>query len=323
MQPHPDEGTLAQAIDLLLDCATPHGRARILLDAVLDEGLATAAGLWRHAGRGPVQAWHPILSRGPAACLPTLAQVVAVTRGELPGELAMRGLVLTPPDDPDFALTLGEAEASADQLAQLQGLLAVWAAIERADRVTGEELLDALVAPTPADEQAGTIQLPAPDELDELLACFLAQGEPSRASAGALAEHLEFELARRVGPDTRVRWSAATVPPAPLQEEDLEDLVDHLLDGLVEGARQLAITLQPSDDLPGLCLVLESDRGWPPSLGALTTGTSREPRPATGLALAQAMARAHGGSLTMARSAFGGLRLTLWLPAAGSAPEAA
>ena len=104
MQPPRDESTLGRAMDHLLDCASPTERARILLDAVLEDGLAQAAGLWRRVGRGPVRAWHPVLSRGPASCLPTLSQLEAVLRGDLDRELPLRGLVLSPADDGEFAL---------------------------------------------------------------------------------------------------------------------------------------------------------------------------------------------------------------------------
>ncbi len=311
MQPPRDESTLGRAMDRLLDCGSPIERARILLDAVLEDGLAQAAGLWCHVGRGPVRAWHPLLSRGPASCLPTLAQVEAVVAGDLAPELALRGLVLTPPDQNDFALSLGEVDASEDRLAELEGLLSIWAAIERAEELSSADILDALPAPAPAEVEISA-QI---DELEQLLNRFV-EDEPSRSGGGALGDVLEYELACRVGIDTEVRWRMDEVPAIGLGEEQLDDLVQNLLGDLTDGARRVRVELGPTPpDMPGALLVIESDVGWPPTLGG-SWGTDGG---CAGLPLAIAELAAAGGSLGIERSTWGGLRLTAWLPAVDGA----
>ena len=318
MQPPRDESTLGRAMDRLLDCGSPFERARILLDAVLDDGLASAAALWRRVGGGPVRAWHPLVSRGAASCLPTLDQVDAASSSELNRELPLRGLVLFPANDHDIALALGEVEASADRLAEVEGLLSVWAAIEHAEQLSSAELLDALPAPTPhsgsnTDETLGDLDAQL-DELWELLDRSTQAEEQHQplCTGTELAEVLEFELARRLGVDTEVRWRMDEVPDVALDDELLSDLTANLLEGLDEHTRRVRVELGPSSPtMPGAILVIESDTGWPPSLGGLPTDEGH------GLALAAAELADLGGSLGIEQGPWRGLRLTAWIPARG------
>ncbi|MDF1798524.1 MAG: ATP-binding protein [Planctomycetota bacterium] len=315
-----DESTLSRAIDLLLDCGSPTARAGILLDAVLKAGLAQAGSLWRRVGTGEVRAWHPLLSRGEAACLPTLAQVEAVTSGELDKELGARRLVLTPVDDQDFALALGEVDGGEWDLSELEALLAIWSAIERAEDLGTPSLLDALPGPSPKDAQ------PAPDELTAMLAealdpqTFAEFFGPLDPSPTAFEEILEFEVARLLGPDTQLDFQVDQTPQLALDEEALEDLVRNLLEGLDDSTRRIRIQLSASDQvMPGALLVIESDSGWPPSLGGLSRGRSQgSGRELAGLSLAVADLHRCGGSMRLERSTWGGLQTTCWLPASGS-----
>ena len=310
--PH-DESTLSRAIDLLLDCGSPNARAGILLDAVLNAGLASAASLWRRIGTGEVRAWHPLLSRGPASCLPTLAQVEAVASGDLDKDLGARRLVLTPVEDQDFALALGEVEGGEWDLAELEALLVIWSSIERAEDLGTPSLLDALPGPSAQDAQ------PAPDELTSLLAealdpeTFAEFFGPLDSNATAIEEILEFEVARLLGPDAELDFQVDGTPALILDEEALEDLVRNLLEGLDADTQRVRIRLSSSEEkMPGALLVIESDSGWPPSLDGRHDKRSTE---LAGLSLAVADLHRCGGSLRLERSVWGGLQTTCWVPA--------
>lgn len=303
--PREDE-MVHQAIELLLDCGTAVERTRVLLETVLESGLAASAALWRQVGRGAVRAWHPVLARGQAALLPTLAELRAVVDGELDAELGRGRCVLLPIGTSEFALTLGGCSPDSEvELAE--SLLQVWLAVEIADAGgCSEELIDALPPLTEAAREHPT------SAAARLLGRARADVPPGRE----LEQFLEGEAGWMLGPGVSFEVHVEDLPALEVDplwlEALLRDLLSHAAAGQTRRSERVRVAItDTSEQLAGIQVSIEDDAGWPPSLASRPSG-----RRSTGLFSAAAALTAVGGSLRLDSSPLGGVRIVAWLPAA-------
>jgi signal transduction histidine kinase len=99
------------------------------------------------------------------------------------------------------------------------------------------------------------------------------------------------------------------------------DRIRQAVDDLVDNALRhggASVTISAQQENGSLSLeVRDSGSGFPPELlgGAASAKTDGDGRPGLGLALVEAIARAHGGALVLANHPVGGAVATLSLPA--------
>ena len=145
---HPREhALLATLIETLVVCTDPALRDRVLLEASLISGAATAAGLWRPCATAG--GWSRVRAHGPPELLPRDSLVVGVLEGQLDGEVAQDQRILACGRGPGrVALALGGVRAREEEIDRIQGLLVAFAATSVEARPS-----DRLPAPLPADPQ--------------------------------------------------------------------------------------------------------------------------------------------------------------------------
>lgn len=288
-----EEAATHRIMERLLECNTAQGRSAILLDSLISSKLCQSAALWRQVGTGAVKAWHPVLSRGRAALLPTLEQLRGVARGELPCELSGGRYVLLPIGRHNFALALGTQmptdELSEERLDSADALFHVWMAVEVAESVgQKEDLLETL----PSLTELVTSQNPGTPWQTPFL------DQPN------LAGFIEAEASWLLDTDVELTLEVQTLPRLALSKDATEGLIRDLLSHAAAG-QSIApsrIRVEVTVHGEGAMITIEDDGGWPPSMQGNSVG-----RYSSGLFDATAALNSVGGECAIEKGAKGGM----------------
>ena len=245
---------LGAIAELLVDTADPALRVRLVVELTVQSGLASAAAFCR---RSPAGGWLRIQSSGEAEDLPSLDQVEACARGELPRVLPGGRLVWI---HGALALALGGACQDDVALDGIAGLLAVMAAVTDVDGADGLDELAPLQPALPPIDLSRARELlgsmgptpPTGPSAFDLLASACADLAPRSRRAGATLELDLSPSTERIGlaPDSTA----------------LETLLVDLLRAFHGEGRygRARVSARPAEGAkPGLVAVFERDGDTP------------------------------------------------------------
>ncbi|MFT7671382.1 MAG: hypothetical protein ACI8X5_004100 [Planctomycetota bacterium] len=170
----PQIEVLSELVELLIDCADPKARERILVKALWDKGWAQTVVLFQAepsvAAKG---AWTEVLSLGPTDLIPSGDVLRAVYCDELPEELPLNKRVVFGANARQrSALVLCGFEGNEHELDLLEATFQVLCSISAADRgmeYCDPTLLDLLHGALPSEFDGDRGDLPGANELDGLL----------------------------------------------------------------------------------------------------------------------------------------------------------
>jgi hypothetical protein len=170
----PQIEVLSELIGVLVECAEPRSRERILVHTLRERGWAQAVALFhslhKHADDS---AWIESLSQGPADLLPDGDVVRAVYRGELPEELPLnKRLIFASNAHCRSALVLGGFNGEEHELDLLEATFQVISSISQIDDdpdSSDPNLLDLLHGALPRSKDSGPIAISETHEMASLL----------------------------------------------------------------------------------------------------------------------------------------------------------
>lgn len=173
MSQPPQIEILSELVDVLVECADPRARERILVQTLRERGWAQAVAIYAAV---PQQAscspWIQSLSQGPIDLIPDGEVVRSVYCGDLPEELPLKTRVLFGANSCGrFSLVLGGFNGEEHELDLLEATFQVLSSVAEGD--TGDpgqepKLLDLLHGACPTTD-LGPMELPETMELGQLL----------------------------------------------------------------------------------------------------------------------------------------------------------
>lgn len=170
----PQLEVLSELVEVLVECADPSARERILARTLRERGWAQSVALFsslpEHAATTP---WIESIALGPADLLPDGDVVRAVYCGQLPEELPLNKRVLFGANAfSRHALVLGGFEGEEHELDLLEAAFQVMTSVAVGDTSDGLDdptLLDLLHGAMPRAECHGPLEVPETMELGQLL----------------------------------------------------------------------------------------------------------------------------------------------------------
>lgn len=308
-----------------IDDALTGLRTRLVVTAMLATALAAAIG-WLVARRltGPIERLTAATEAVAAGTEPP--EPIEVSRGDEVGRLATSFTTMT--------------EALAESRRQQQQLVMDASHELRTPLTTLRTNVELLArAPTLTADQRQELVEAAAAELVELTALVTELVDLATEGAGSDAEHEDVEvaaLAERVATRARRRYArhVEVTVDRPVVIPGVPALLERALSNLVDNAQKFSpegtpITITVSRDASG-CSLAVADHG--PGIAAedaprvfdrfYRAAQARTlPGSGLGLAIVDQVARAHGGSVSVAATPGGGATVAMHLPAGPSAPS--